>query len=53
MIVTNQRFCHICAGEESPVVAVSRKIHDHAVDGTLDEYPLSERLKDLRGEWIH
>lgn len=39
-------------GEQSRIVVVSRKIHNHMVDGTLDEYPLSERLKDLCGEWI-
>ena len=50
---TNERFCHKCAEEGSPAVVVSRKIHNHMVDGTLDEYPLLERLKDLRGEWIH
>lgn len=48
---TQKRFCHNCAPEEPSAAAkVSKKIHDHVVAGTLDRYPLEERLKDLRGE---
>ncbi len=53
---TNERFCHLCATDEeekSPAVTVARKLHEHVVAGTLDQYPISERLKDLRGEWVH
>jgi hypothetical protein len=50
---TGERFCHICAEDESTAVVVARKIHEHTVNGTLDQYPLSARLKDLRGHWLH
>ena len=52
---TNERFCHLCATDEeekSPAVTVARKLHEHVLAGTLDQYTLSERLKDLRGEWV-
>ncbi len=32
------------------MATVARKIHDHAVAGTLDQYPLAERIADLNGE---
>lgn len=53
---TGKRFCHNCHDEfglrhDHPVVIVNRKIHEHMVNGTLDSYPLSERLKDLYEYW--
>ncbi len=44
-------FCHLCYEDpDSPMATVARKIHDHAIAGTLDQYPLAERLADLNGE---
>jgi len=44
-------FCHLCFEyPDSPMATVARKIHDHAIAGTLDQYPLAERLADLKGE---
>jgi len=44
-------FCHLCHEDpDSPMATVARKIHDHAIAGTLDQYPLAERLADLKGE---
>jgi hypothetical protein len=44
-------FCHLCHEDpDSPMATVARKIHDYAVAGTLDQYPLAERLADLNGE---
>src|SRR5579863_994577 len=52
---TNERFCHPCATDEeklNPAVTVARKMHEHMMAGTLDQYTMSERLKDLREEWV-
>ena len=54
---TQKRFCHGCASEfglseSHPAVVVALKIHNHTINGTLDSYPLSARLKDLSGEWV-
>jgi hypothetical protein len=44
-------FCHFCAEDTgSTAVAVTKKIHEHAIAGTLDQYPLAERIADLNGE---
>jgi hypothetical protein len=44
-------FCHRCDEDpDSPVTAVARKIHDHAIAGTLDQYSLAERIADLNRE---
>jgi hypothetical protein len=44
-------FCHLCHQDpDSPMVTVSRKIHDHAIAGTLDQYPLAERIAELEGK---
>jgi hypothetical protein len=29
---------------------VTRKLHEHAIAGTLDQYSLAERIADLNGE---
>jgi len=44
---TQRRFCHECATTSSNAVMVARKIHEHNLKGTLDEYPIEERLRDL------
>jgi hypothetical protein len=44
---TQRRFCHECATTSSNAVMVARKIHEHNLKGTLDEYPIQERLRDL------
>jgi transcription elongation factor Elf1 len=52
---TREQYCHLCATCEertNRAVLVAEKIHNHTVSGTLDQYPLAERLKDLRGDWI-
>ncbi len=47
---TGKRFCHLCHEDpDSPMATVARKIHDHAVAGTLSAYPLEQRLADLSG----
>lgn len=44
-------FCHQCDEDPNSTAAtVTRKLHEHAIAGTLDKYPLEERLADLRGE---
>lgn len=44
-------FCHLCyENPESRAATVARKLHEHAVAGTLDEYPLEHRLADLEGK---
>jgi len=44
-------FCHLCHEDpDSPMAMVARKIQDHATAGTLDQYPLAQRLADLNGE---
>ena len=44
-------FCHRCHEDpDSPVATVTRKINEHAEAGTLDKYPLAERIADLNGE---
>ena len=48
---TGKRFCHLCYEDPGSTMAtVARKIHDHAIAGTLDRYPLAERIADLNGE---
>jgi hypothetical protein len=32
------------------MATVARKIQDHAIAGTLDQYPLAERMADLNRE---
>ena len=44
-------FCHLCyENPDSSMATVARKIHDCAIAGTLDRYPLAERIADLNGE---
>lgn len=45
---TQRRFCQECATTSSAAVRVARKIHEHNMRGTLDEYPVEERLRDLQ-----
>jgi hypothetical protein len=46
-LATGHRYCHVCAPDKTdPVVKVARKMST----GRLDDYPLEERLRDLRGE---
>jgi hypothetical protein len=46
-LATGKRFCHVCAPEQTdPVVKVARKMST----GRLEDYPLEERLRDLRAE---
>lgn len=42
--------CHNCdsEGSEKGIGLVSKKLHEHSVAGTLDKYPIEERLKDLK-----
>jgi hypothetical protein len=47
---TQRRFCHECATTSSNAVIVARKMHEHNMRGTLDEYTREERLRDLQGE---
>jgi hypothetical protein len=46
---TQRRFCHECATTSSTAVMVARKIHEHNMRGTLQEYPIEERRRDLQG----
>lgn len=51
---TQKRFCHNCADKfpgAGLAAKVSKKIHDHTVAGTLDQYLLEERLKDLHSDF--
>jgi len=42
--------CHLCIEDQECGAAVmSRKIDEHMRAGTLDKYPIGERLRDLRG----
>jgi hypothetical protein len=44
-------FCHLCDEDSNSTAAtVTRKLHEHAIAGTLDQYPLVERIADLNGE---
>jgi len=44
-------FCHRCDEDPNSTAAtVTRKLHEHAIAGTLDQYPLAERIADLNGE---
>jgi hypothetical protein len=45
---TQRRFCHECATTSSTAVKVARKIHEHNMQGTLDDYPIEERRRDLQ-----
>jgi hypothetical protein len=47
---TQRRFCHECAITSPNAVLVARKMHEHNMRGTLDEYTKEERLRDLQGE---
>ena len=47
---TQRRFCHECATTSSTAVKVARKIHEHNLQGTLDEYPIEDKIRDLRVE---
>lgn len=48
---TGRRFCHFCAGDSNSAAAtVTRKLHEHAIAGTLEQYTLAERLADLEGK---
>ena len=46
---TQRRFCHECATTSSTAVTVARKTHEHNMRGTLEEYPVEERRRDLLG----
>jgi hypothetical protein len=46
---TQRRFCHVCATTSSTAVTVARKTHEHNMRGTLEEYPVEERRRDLLG----
>ena len=46
---TGRRFCHECHDPNSREAIVARKIDDHAAAGTLDQYPIEERIADLKG----
>ncbi len=44
-------FCHRCDEDPNSTAAtVTRKLHEHAIAGTLDSYPLEQRLADLSGK---
>jgi hypothetical protein len=44
-------FCHRCDEDPNSTAAtVTRKLHEHAIAETLDQYPLAERIADLNGE---
>jgi len=46
-------FCHRCdEAPNSTAATVTRKLHEHAIAGTLDQYPLAERIADLNGEKV-
>jgi hypothetical protein len=46
-LATGHRYCHVCAPDKNdPVVKVAAKMST----GRLEDYPLEERLRDLRGE---
>ena len=48
---TGEHFCNHCfPDEDSPVAKFAKKLAAHKAAGTLDQYPLAERLADLRGE---
>jgi len=47
---TQRRFCQYCATTSPNAVRVARKIHEHNMRGTLDEYPIEERLRDLQSD---
>ena len=48
---TRKSMCNKCV--EAPNVArVAEKIARHQAEGTLDRYPLKQRLADLKGEII-
>ncbi len=47
---TGKRFCHECHDPNSREAIVTRKINKRAAAGTLDQYPLAERIADLNGE---
>lgn len=47
---TQRRFCQECATTSPNAVRVARKIHEHNMRGTLDEYPIEERLRDLQSD---
>jgi hypothetical protein len=50
-VKTRRRFCHEChENPNSREATVTRKINEHAAAGTLDRYPLAERLADLEGK---
>ncbi len=47
---SGRRFCYECHDNPNAGEAlVARKLHEHAVLKTLDEYSLEERLADLKG----
>jgi len=44
-------FCYHCDEDaKSTAATITRKLHEHAIAGTLDQYPLAERIADLNGE---
>jgi hypothetical protein len=48
---TGRRFCHECHGNpNSGEATVARKLHENAVAGTLESYPVAERIADLKGK---
>jgi len=49
-LATKKFTCHNCDsdGSEHGAALVAKKLHEHSIAGTLDKYPLEERLKDLK-----
>jgi hypothetical protein len=47
---TQRRFCQECATTSPTAVRVARKIHEHNMRGTLDEYPIEEMRRDLQAD---
>lgn len=43
-------FCQFCADPNSTAATMARKLQEHAMAGTLDKYPLAERIVDLEGK---
>jgi hypothetical protein len=50
---TRARICHVCSPEQnSDIVRVARKMDAvFAATGNLNGYSLSERLRNLKGNW--
>jgi len=52
-LATGARICHVCSPEQdSNETKVARKMDAvFAATGSLDDYPLNERLRNLNGDW--